>query len=95
MIQTRFRHTQNKLLSCGGDDSNSGNKNKCEFYNPNTASWSIESYNLVEGRHGHTSWSLGNGSVVLLGGWSSDSTTEIVTQGSGTKIGFDLENPTM
>ena len=93
MIQSRFRHTQNNFLSCGGDEN--GNGKKCEVYSPHTGNWSVESYDLREMRYGHTSWSLGNGNVVLLGGWSSNSTTEIVIQGNGTSRGFDLEHPRM
>ena len=92
MTQSRCRHTQNDFLSCGDDESD---KNKCEVYTPQTGNWSIETYNLIESRYGHTSWSLDNGSVVLLGGWSSNNTTEILIQGVGTSRGFDLKHERM
>ena len=92
MTQSRCRHTQNDFLSCG-DDQSSG-ENKCEVYIPETGKWSIEDYNLTESRFGHTSWSLNNGSVVLLGGWSASITTETI-QGGGTLRGFDLKQERM
>ena len=55
--------------------------------------WRQEPYNLTEKRHGHTSWSLNNGSVVLLGGRDSENTTETVTPGVGTARGFNLKYP--
>ena len=91
MTQSRFRHTQNDFLSCGGDE---GKGNKCEVYSPQRGNWRIESYSLHYERHGHTSWSL-NESVVLLGGWYSNSTTEII-HGNGTlSRGFDLKHQRM
>ena len=93
MTQSRCRHTQNGFLSCGDDQSSGGNK--CEVYTPQTGKWSIETYNLTASRFRHTSWSLDNGSVVLLGGWSSNITTEILIQGVGTSRGFDLKHERM
>ena len=91
MNQARNRHTQNDFLSCG-DDVNYGNT--CEVYTPQTGNWSIETYNLTEVRYGHTSWSLDNGSVVLLGGWYTGNTT-ILIQDGGTSRGFDLKHERM
>ena len=111
-IKTHFEcghsHTQNEFLSCGGDTITSPlndlHRNDCEVYNPLTASWSLESYNLTDYIWGHNSWSLGNGSVLLLGGtgyyldgtteWhEKNDKTEMVTQGVGSTKSFDLHHP--
>ena len=65
----------NNLLAC--------RRKTCEVYNPGVG-WRQENYTLLEKRSSHTSWSLSNGSVVLLGGGFSDQTTEVVTPGVGT-----------
>ena len=64
----------------------------CEVFTPGVG-WN-ESYYLREQRDGHASWTLNNGSVVLLGGSgsSSTSTTEVVTLGSGSTLGFELRH---
>ena len=60
----------------------------CELYTPG-AGWRLEPYNLEDGRYDHKSWTLSNGSVVLLGGEGGYFlTTEIVTPGVGTRPGF-------
>ena len=58
----------------------------CEVFTPGVG-WN-ESYYLREQRDGHASWTLNNGSVVLLGGSGSSSTTE----GSGSTLGFELRH---
>ena len=60
----------------------------CEVFTPGVG-WN-ESYYLREQRVGHASWTLNNGSVVLLGGSESLTTTEVVTLGSGSTPGFEL-----
>ena len=100
-IKTHFEcghsHTQNEFLSCGGDTITSPlndlHRNDSEVYNPLTASWSLESYNLTDYIWGHNSWSLGNGSVLLLGGGGRSDKTEMVTQGIGSTKSFDLQHP--
>ena len=103
----RAFHTQNEFLTCGGITPNNtgpdyyyNTPHNCEVYNPLTASWSLESYNLTENMILHNSWSLGNGSVLLLGGvkgWTLSELhaykTEMVTQGIGSTKSFDLQHP--
>ena len=98
----RTFHTQNEFLTCGGGSGaeDDPRPHTCEVYNPLTASWSLESYNLTENMILHNSWSLGNGSVLLLGGvkgWTLSELhaykTEMVTQGIGATQSFDLQHP--
>ena len=102
MKEPRIYHTQNEFLTCGGTTPGRSyhTPHTCEVYNPLTASWSLESYNLTENIYAHNSWSLGNGSVLLLGGMKGNTIsetrfykTEMVTQGIGSTKSFDLQHP--
>ena len=89
MTTTRYGHSQNNLLACGGY----GSRSTCEVFTPGVG-WRPEPYSLEScGRSYHTSWTLNNGSVLLLGGgcWSDENTTVLITPGVGTKPGFSLE----
>ena len=96
MTLSRAYHTQNNLISCGGQSTYSlagaPTSIVCEFYSP-LLGWIQEPFNLKVARSGHTSWTLNNGSVLLMGGNFSDTTTELVKLGQGTQPGFDLEYP--
>ena len=52
--------------------------------------WRTEPYTLRSGRCYHASWDLSNGSLVLLGGYCSEATTERVDPGTGTAATFQL-----
>ena len=96
MKAPRTGHTQNEFLTCGGGTAANDfhhTPHTCEVYNTLTASWSLESYNLTANIFSHNSWSLGNGSVLLLGGGNRDNKTEMVTQGIGSTKSFDLQHP--
>ena len=92
----RGHHTQNGLLACGGWNryDEVGPPSTCEVFTPGLG-WRPEPYSLTERRYGHTSWTLSNGSVLLLGGIVSgtQNTTELVTPGVGTSRGFDMKYP--
>ena len=79
------------------DHSHCGNllcgDNSCLKMNP-TGSFSPTSVSLLQKRESHLCWSLpgGGGEVMLLGGYYSPTTTEIVSaDGSSTKPSGDLE----
>ena len=91
MTRTREDHTHS-VLSCGGKGYLQGTSTSCEAFTAG-AGWRLERYNLTTERWAHTSWALGNGSIVLLGGWSAHSTTEILTPGVGTRPAFNLKYP--
>ena len=86
MTMQRYGHTQNGFLSCGGFDGKSWSDDTCELYVPGVG-WRLEPYNLMEWKFRHTSWTLKNGSVLLLGSLFDGINTELVTPG------FYLNNP--
>merc|ERR1711936_967869 len=62
MREYRYQHSLAGLMSCGG----TGNyDDHCEVFSPGSG-WSLEPYDLTERRSGHTSWTLSNGTVLLL-----------------------------
>ena len=83
-------HTQNGFLSCGGFETPS----LCEVFTPG-GGWTEEPYQLNQERWGHTSWTLNNGSVLLLGGQSAQNTTELVMPGLSTRPAFSLKYPSL
>ena len=82
----RYYHTQDGLTACGGD----GNiRDNCVTLTD--GQWT-QSHTLLHDRHYHTSWSLGDERVMLMGGYYSGNTTEIVSPGSSsTSEGFTLK----
>ena len=85
LTTSRSDHSQNNFLACGGETT----PTTCEVFTPGVG-WSPEPYSLTEGRRHHTSWTLNNGSVLLLGGLETR-TTEILTPGVGTGPAFSLK----
>ena len=80
----RSRHTTNGLLTCGGDKT----PDTCITFTD--GDW-IQSHTLLHNRVYHTSWETKLG-VVLIGGGSSDRTSEIVVEGTSTTFeGFELK----
>ena len=92
MNHHKYLHSQNGFLSCGGFETPS----LCEFYTPG-GGWAEEHYKLTQERWGHTSWTLNNGSVLLLGGLgqSAQTTTDLVRPGLDTQPGFNLKYPSL
>ena len=95
MTMQRYDHTQDGYLSCGGrqmDDGEDLSYETCELYVPGVG-WRLESYTLNNWKVDHTSWTLKNGSVLLLGCYLNDDETELVTPGVGSVPGFKLNKP--
>ena len=99
LLLQRSEHTQAGALSCGGRYKNhswSGGEDwsyeTCEVYVPGLG-WRRENYTLNSWKTDHTSWTLKNGSVLLLGSDFDDNETELVTPGVGSVPGFYLNNP--
>ena len=90
MTASRFRHSQSNFLACGGFGSDTAMT--CELFSLGVG-WRLEPYTLTEERRGHSSWTLNNGSVVLLGG-EGTTRSEVLTQGVGTTQGFAMKYPT-
>ena len=94
MTMQRYGHTQNGLMSCGGGsrETREDSYDTCEVYVPGVG-WRLEPYTLNTRITGHTSWTLQNGSVLLLGSFLNPYSTELVTPGVGSVPGFNLNNP--
>jgi len=77
MVTAREGHSLASLLACGGYGDDGAN---CETFSEDLG-WQLEPFKLTRKRTGHISWSLNNGSVLLMGGLNSDRTTEMITPG--------------
>ena len=85
--QSKRYHTQSGLTACGGRVSDS--ERSCIKFE--AGAWKTLTDNLVKKRRGHSSWVNSNGHILLIGGFHSSTTTEIVYQ-NGTSIkSFDLK----
>ena len=86
-----YSHTQDGLTACGSGSS--GNWDQCITLTD--GHW-LKSHTLLYIRGSHTSWALGDGRVVLMGGnggLNSRITSEILSPGSSTTSeGFPMKN---
>ena len=74
-------------LACGGWD---GSLKSCSLFD-GAGTFTALSVTLREPRVDHLCWQLQSGSVLLLGGWYSGSTTErLAADGSSSTADFDL-----
>ena len=64
----------------------------CETYVPGVG-WMMEPYTLNAWKSDHTSWTLKNGSVLLLGN-NRAGATELVTPGVSSTTGFYMKHLT-
>ena len=80
---TRWRHTQDGLVACGGDAT----ETSCVSL---TGSGWQESHQLQERRYGHSSWRSPAG-LLLMGGYYRRTSTEILSAtDSSTTSNFTL-----
>jgi len=86
----RHHHTMESFLVCGGGDFDYSFSTCVTF---DSGEWAT-SHTLVEWRFGHSSWQTDQG-VILMGGWDSRDTSEIVpmTAEQG-ELAFALEHST-
>ena len=77
-------------LACGGFN---GQERTCSLFD-GAGTFKALSVTLREARASHLCWQLQSGSVLLLGGWYSPSTTErLAEDGSSSKADFNLPYP--
>ena len=89
--EDRSSHCHDGLVICGGGFSSDTYGNCVTLTD---GQWT-ESHKLLYQRNQHTSWALGDGRVMLMGGRRSLTTTEILTPGSSTSTkGFALKYDT-
>ena len=88
LSQSKREHTQSGLTACGGYDSDTIRRSCIKF---EAGSWTTLTDNLVERREDQSCWVNPDGDILLIGGFYSETTTEIVYQ-NGTSIrSFDLK----
>ena len=81
-------HSQTGLTQCGGGG---GSLQSChQFIN---GQWT-KSHSLSEKREDHSSWQTEEGSILLLGGLYSGTTTEVLTDSGEVSPGFPLKYKT-
>jgi len=90
MPQYKDGHTQTGLSACGGFNKDT-RKNCIHFYK---GSWIDEGSNLFSERAYHSSWKNQDGDTLLIGGFYSLTSTEIVHQNGSSTRSFDLPFPT-
>ena len=83
----RVDHTLNTFLLCGGGDDAAGHS--CEEFSPAAGIWVTTSHTLQEERHNHVSWSVEEGTI-LMGGYYSQTTSEIEKHDGTTETSFDM-----
>ena len=83
-------HTSTGRLICGGDLTLSTLRSCVTLIN---GSW-VTTHHLLEKRSYHMSWVRPDGRVMLLGGWISRNTTEILSDAGDSQPGFTLRYQT-
>ena len=88
----RYDHSQDGWLACGGPQGDNAETN-CIKWSSDSGSWT-ESHELNENRAGHVSWATADG-VYLMGGLSSERSTELLKEDGTVEAGFSLKYDTM
>ena len=86
--ETRFWHSEDGGLVCGGGNSDATRKN-CVKWSPVSGTWT-RSHTLREKRLVHVSWTTSSG-VYLIGGQYSGRTSEKVKSDGSVEEGFSLK----
>ena len=79
----RRDHSQSGLTSCGGADT----QTSCVTLV--SGQWTT-SHTLQHSRYGHSTWMSSQG-LVLIGGWPSSRTTELLNNNGGSSPSFELK----
>ena len=88
--QTRSSPSMCNNMVCGGWTRRTGGLKSCEKFD-GISSFTSLPVRLVERRYRHLCWGLKSGDVLLLGGSSSETTTERVSaDGSSSKLDFKV-----
>ena len=88
----RQGHTTQEFTVCGGfgdnDDPNI-NLYNCDSFDVDTGSW-YRSFDFTERHAGYVSWQTSQG-LMLIGGWHTDKTSILFSNGTETKIVFESD----
>ena len=89
---SRQGHTQDGLLLCGGYYTT----RSCRRWNTDTGAWDLVTESLTEKRWDHISWTPADGSVTyLMGGYSSDNTSDVIDNDGSVRASFPMRNSTL
>ena len=91
LVEGRYYQTQEGLLLCGAFEGGAGHS--CEEFSPATGTWARTNHTLQQQRGAHVSWSVEEGTI-LMGGWYSGTTSEIVKHDGTTETSFDMKHDT-
>ena len=89
-------HSQDGLVLCGGVKEYHASilPRSCYTLDTTTGQWT-KTHSLSEYRDDHSSWRREDGTILLIGGYSSRTTTELVSESSGVSTpGFTLKYQT-
>ena len=86
MPEPRLGHTQTGPVVCGGYD---GSKS-CISFIRGSVNWKKTHTLARRGRVQHSAWASPRG-IMLLGGWGSKTSTEILMESGDTNPGFNLD----
>ena len=84
-------HTQTGLTACGGSWNEAASKRSCVTLSGGI--WNV-SHTLVHERYGHCAWETDSG-IILLGGYSSPKSSEILKEDGGSVELFTLKYNTL
>ena len=83
----RRSYSQNGLITCGGNDKDlTRNHKSCVTFS--AGRWK-KTHTLGQKRYGHTAWASPQG-VMIMGGYYSKTTTELLTDNGGSTPSFNL-----
>ena len=85
MPEPRFAHTQTGPIVCGGY----GGKKSCITFIRGSVNWK-KTHTLARGRWWHSAWDSPQG-IVLIGGSSAGTTSEILLESGDTSPAFNLD----
>ena len=90
-----IHHSQDSLTQCGGlSGSRFQLSRSCHTLDTTTGQWT-KTHSLSRKRAGHSSWRREDGTILLMGGAYSPTTTELVSESSGVSTpGFTLKYET-
>ena len=87
---TKYQHSQTGLTACGGWGWAAA-ESTCHTLS-STGSWG-QTHSMDQSRVDHSAWDSPQGTI-LLGGWESRTTSEILLENGDTTPGFNLDYET-
>ena len=94
LVLKRVEHSLDGFLACGGGCfGDIDPRTSCEEFSPATGTWARTNHTLQQERDNHVSWTVEEGTI-LMGGYYSWATSEIVKHDGTTETSFDMKYDT-